>query len=95
MTVKRIILGLFVLTFAFPVLTATVARAEESTVNKVKDDAGDTKTAVKKDARKVKRNVRQAVGTDSVGKDINDKAHDVGDDVSNGVAKAKRKTESN
>jgi len=67
-----------------------IAKAEESTTNKVKDSVDDATTKAKKTARAEKRKVREATGTDNLGKDAKDKVNDVGDDVSNSANKVKR-----
>jgi hypothetical protein len=79
------------LSLSLPTFSSALSLAEESTVNKVKDDAGDVKTNTKKLARTTKRKVRKATGNDNVLKDAKDKANDVGDDVSNEADKAKRR----
>jgi hypothetical protein len=72
------------------VLVPRLVQAGESTTNKVKDTMGDATTKGKKMARTEKRKMRQATGTDNLGKDAKDKANDVGDSVSNAAEKAKR-----
>lgn len=73
------------------VLYPTDSIAEESTTNKIKDEAGDIKTDVKKTARSGSQSVRKATGNDTMYKDAKDKVNDVGDDLSNQAAKAKRR----
>lgn len=67
--------------------------AEETATEKVQNEAGDAKTKAKKHYRAAKRHARKKMGTDNVMKDANDKAKDVGDDVSNEAEKAKRKAD--
>jgi len=69
------------------------SHAEESDTNKVKDAVGDTATDTKKAVRKGKRHVRKATGNDNAVKDAKDKVNDAGDDLSNESDKAKRKAE--
>ena len=72
-------------------LPDTRARADEGVTDKVKDSATDTKRDVRKGVRKVKRKFRKAAGTDTVGKDVKDKVHDVGDDLDAASQKTERK----
>jgi ribosomal protein S3AE len=74
-------------------LAVSAARADETVKEKVENTAGDMKTDAHKSHRAAKRHARKAAGTDNVAKDAKDKANDVGDDISNGADKAKRKTE--
>jgi hypothetical protein len=85
----RIVAGLATIA-ALGSLVLPIAKAEESTVNKVKDTVGDASTQTKKTARTEKRKLRGATGTDNLGKDIKDKANDAGDSLSNSANKAKR-----
>jgi hypothetical protein len=92
---KRILLAAFAIGVCFSTFGASVSRAEESTINKMKDGVGDATTNTKKLVRKGNRKLRKATGNDTVMKDVKDKANDVSDDVNNGADKMKRKTESN
>lgn len=66
------------------------SHADETTTEKVENKAGDVKTDAKKDGRKMKRHARKAMGKDTVGKDVKDKANDVKDDAGNAADKATR-----
>ena len=69
----------------------SAAHADDSATSKVENAAGDAKTNMKKAGRSAEQTGRKAVGKDTLGKDVKDKANDVGDDMSNSVDKAKRK----
>lgn len=66
------------------------AQAEETTTNKIKDTTDDAVTNGKKTARNSARKVREATGTDNLGKDAQDKASNIKDDVNNSAQKAER-----
>ncbi len=68
-------------------------RADEPTVDNVKDHVGDKTTDAKKLVRKGRQKLRKATGTDNSFKDTGDKIKDAGDDLSNGIDKLKRKTQ--
>jgi hypothetical protein len=87
---KMLMLGL-ILGAAILSSRSQVAVAEESVGDKMQDAAGDAKTDMKKAGRGLKQTGRKAVGKDNIAKDAKDKMNDVGDDVSNGAEKAKRK----
>ncbi len=69
------------------------AIAEETTSDKIQNEAGDAKTKARKAGRAVKRKARKATGNDSLMKDAEDKAKDIGDDISNDADKLKRKVD--
>ena len=94
MTGRTMTLGVLALFSMGSILVSnleSVSVADESAVGKVQDAGSDAKTNTKKTIRKAKRKVRKATGNDTVGKDIKDKANDVGDDINGAVDKSKHK----
>ena len=90
---KRLVLFPLVLFFSLPFIGAANLFAEESTVNKIKDSAGDLETSTKKALRNTKQKIRKATGNDTALKDVKDSLHNIEDDASNISAKSKRKRE--
>ena len=92
MTGRTMTLGVLALFSMGSILVSnleSVSIANESAVGKVEDAGTDAKTNTKKTARKAKRKVRKATGNDTVGKDIKDKANDVGDEIGGAAEKSK------
>ncbi len=80
-----------VLAIATAITTTPIITHAEDAETSIKNTAIDAKTNTKKEFRKVKRTVRKAVGNDTAGKDIKDKANDIGDDLKGAKQKAKNK----
>lgn len=60
----------------------------QDAVNSAKDAGSDVKRDTKKSTRTAKRKFRKATGQDTMGKDVKDKANDLGDDAKAASEKA-------
>lgn len=74
---------------ASPVLRT--AQAEENLGEKVQAQARETKTGTKKLVRKAKKKARDATGNQSLKKDVQDAARNVGDEADDAAHKIKNK----
>jgi hypothetical protein len=66
----------------------SIAMAGDNMETQVQDAGTDTKTATKKNVRKLKRGVRKATGQDTTAKDVGDHVNDSVDDVKGSLEKA-------
>lgn len=80
--------------FAAASINVTSTLAEETTGEKIQNEAGDMKTETKKGVRSTKRKVRRTMKKDTVDrdmKDMKDYSRDASDEIENEAEKAKRK----
>ena len=74
--------------------TLHLSHADESISDKAADAGTDLQKNTSKMVRKGKRHMRKATGNDNAVKDSRDKLNDMGDDLSAGAKKTRRKIKS-